>query len=431
MDLTIPLRAFAYSGLLSLIGLALVLRYRASGIPDFSIATYVGLGVLVIASTVTYGGYMYIGPPLAFVAGCLAGWLQYRGVVGVMEKRGNGEILRALSTVGIMILGDALLYIGGYSLDTRPGEELHIFHALQMYDFKVQGLSGIFFVIPLVCVGVYAAMHLLVKRTNLARLTASQENPELAMVQGVDPWRVKTLVWVLSGGLAAMAGSLLPPFLHITPGYTSAILVAVMAVGLLGGFYFLTHTVVAGWMVGLFQMLGTLLGQLIIGVWFGEYMGLLPMMVIYFGLLLLPRGLADARKLYNEFREGRRAVKRSWLVASVVVVAILGLVSYTNTLHGAQMAAEAANWERVYNRIGVAGAKIYPDTPDPDLPSSMYFESLYPANMTLTVQTMGDFINIMQRAGVSVVYRHGDSLYMFTDRSLGYIYTPKDDNYGR
>ena len=102
---TIYLTTLCYAGFLSLLGLALTLRHRASGIPDFSIITYLGLGVFVTGYTVLSGFNLYVGPVFAFITGCLVGFGHYRGVMVVMERRGDSAVMRTLSTIGAQIFG--------------------------------------------------------------------------------------------------------------------------------------------------------------------------------------------------------------------------------------------------------------------------------------------------------------------------------------
>jgi branched-subunit amino acid ABC-type transport system permease component len=108
---------------------------------------------------------------------------------------------------------------------------------MQLYDFVIWNTPEIYYVIPLVCTVIYITLLLLLRRPTLClSLVASEENPELSVVQGVDPWRLRLLVWSFSGGVACVAGSLLPPFLHFDPGYETALLPPILATGVLGGF---------------------------------------------------------------------------------------------------------------------------------------------------------------------------------------------------
>ncbi|MCX6647894.1 MAG: branched-chain amino acid ABC transporter permease [Candidatus Bathyarchaeota archaeon] len=428
--------ALSYAGLLSLLGLAVVLRHRVSGIPDFSIVVYLGLGVTMSAVAVTLGLNLYVGPVLAFVAGCLLGLGEYRGVMGVMERRGDNAVKRSLATIGLQIIGSALLACGSYWFQTREAPLSYIFHSMSLYDFTLFDYKGVFFVVPIVCVAVYALFLRLSRRTMFgALITASGEEPELAMIQGVNPWRVKLAVWALSGGLAAVAGSLFPPFYHITPGWEYLFLVPIFAVGVLSGFGSLLIAVIAAYIVGFGEILGTLWGQINFGAWFGEYRPLISVALIYFGMLLIPRGLVEVKELYVDIREGVKPVRRRLFVVSFVVLALVGMVVVSDIVYvksvEASMERTTAGWVNAANRVGVAGARIYPDTHDPSLPSSMYFENVYPPDQMNTVSSLIEFTRIIKDRQATLVYRHDDALYLIIDHTLGYVYYPSRDNYGR
>ena len=85
--------AICYSALLSLLGVALTLRHRASNIPDFSIVTYSGLGVCITAYTTSILHLnLYASPLIALAVGSLIGATHYHLVMKKMERRGDGEI---------------------------------------------------------------------------------------------------------------------------------------------------------------------------------------------------------------------------------------------------------------------------------------------------------------------------------------------------
>jgi branched-chain amino acid transport system permease protein len=427
----IVLTTLCYAGLLSLLGLALTLRHRASGIPDFSVVTYLGLGAFVTALTILSGFNLYLAPVFSFVVGCIAGFGQYRCIMIIMERRGDSAVRRTLSTIGVQILGAALMGAGVYMFLTLFGVDSFIFHYVQSYDFSLFGIRGIYFVAPLLSLGVYIVFLLFWRRAPFSvRLTASEENPELAMVQGVDPWRVKTFVWVLSGGIACAAGSLFPPFLHTFP--ESVILaVPIMAVGVLGGFESLLLTVVAAWIIGVAEMPGTLWLQINFGTMMGEYRPVIPVAIIYFTMLLIPRGLIELKELYVDIRGGVKPVGRRLAVVSLVVLALAGMLVVSNNVNMRAVEEDKAGWINVSNQVGLAGAKIYPDTRDPHLSSDLYFENVYPPSVIIPVSSLREFTMVIDNRGSKIVYLHDGTLYLIRDSSLGYSYNPQNDNFGR
>jgi branched-chain amino acid transport system permease protein len=432
LDYSYYLMALSYAGLLSLLGVAVVLRHRASGIPDFSIAVYLGLGVTMSAVAVTLGMNLYLGPVLAFVAGCLFGLGEYWGVMRVMERRGDIAIRRSIATIGIQILGSSVLACGSYWFQTREVPLSYIFHSISLYDFTLFDYKGVYFVVPIVCVTVYVLLLTLSRMTIFgALITASGEEAKLAMVQGVNPWRVRLTIWTLSGGLAAIAGSLFPPFWHIYPGYEALYLVSIFAVAILSGFGSLAITVVAAYLVGFSEILGTLWGQYSFGTWIGEYRPLIPIAIVYFGMLFIPRGLVELKELYTDIRGGVKPVGRRLFVISLVVFFLASMVVVSNIAQKRVLEEETLGWINISYQVGLAGARIYPDIPDPNLPSSLYFENVYPPSIVIPVSSLKDFVMRIGNRDAKIVYLHDGSLFLIRDSSLGYSYDPGNDNFGR
>jgi len=417
-----------------LLGLALVLRHRVSEVPDFSIIVYLWLGVFSSGVALNLGLNLYAGPLLAFAAGCLLGWAQYRGIEGVMERREDDAVLRTLSTIGVQIIGGAILWISAYWLDYYQSKlSTHIFHAMILFDFELLGIRGIFYVIPLMCLGVYISLCLLRSKTTFrATLVASGENPELAMIQGVDPWRIRLVVWTLTGGLACVAGSLFPPFIHVDPGGGNTyIMIPLLAIGVLSGFESLILAVVAAYIVGVTEIGLTLWAQLNIGSWIGEFRPVIPALIVYFAMLLIPHGLSDLKKhllvAVNYIREDKhRALK---LMVSAVIIVFVSATLWTSHLNAVE--DEKAGWINVSNKIGKAGALLYHDTPTIELPEILYFENVYPPETFQEIHGLTMFTETIKVKKATVVYLHEGLIYLIVDGKIGYYYDPYADNFGR
>jgi branched-subunit amino acid ABC-type transport system permease component len=434
LDYSLYIVALCFSALLSLLGVALTMRHRASGIPDFSIVLYVGLGVVVTGSTVALLGLnLYLSPVFSFVVGCVVGGAEYLGVMRVMERRGDGAVPRVLCTIGIQVLASALLFIWGDRIDASTGLDYSIFHSVRLYDFVLFDLPGYSYMIPLICIVVYLALLYLWRRTTLGlRLIASEENPELAMVQGVDPWRLKLLFWALSGGITCAAGSLYPPFWHTFPGNGAAWLAPVMAVGVLGGFDSLALAVVAAFAIGLSEILGTLWLMITFGGWAGEYGAMIPIAILYLSMLFIPRGLVGLKGQLIDVKSGlsRLGTRRLFRLLTLGLL-LAGLFVMADASRRSALENETTGWINVSNRVGKAGALIYPDTATPNLLENQQFSRVYPPANVEQVPNLGSFTTIIKNRGATVVYRHDGALYLIVDPSLGYVYDPQRDNFGR
>ncbi len=80
------------------------------------------------------------------------------------------------------------------------------------------------------------SLFLLLYKTKFGiALRASMENPSLAEIVGVDVERARMFSWILSGALAAMAGTLLPFRQEIVPAGGALMIVSIFATSIVGG----------------------------------------------------------------------------------------------------------------------------------------------------------------------------------------------------
>jgi branched-subunit amino acid ABC-type transport system permease component len=92
-----------------------------------------------------------------------------------------------------------------------------------------------------------------------------------------------------------VAGSLFPPFYHIDPS-SLGLLIPIMAVGVLGGFNSLSLTVVAAFLVGMSEILGIIWLEFNLGNFIGEYRLMIPVAILYFSMMIIPRGLVELKE---------------------------------------------------------------------------------------------------------------------------------------
>jgi branched-chain amino acid transport system permease protein len=125
-------------------------------------------------------------------------------------------------------------------------------------------------------------------------MRATAEDPELASVLGINTNQIQLFSWFLTGGLACLAGAMIPLWFQSTPQSGAMIITSIMAGSLLGGFNSIYGSVIGGAIVGMSEIMLTTWGQALIGVWVGEYRPLIPMIFLVSILLVEPEGLQGA-----------------------------------------------------------------------------------------------------------------------------------------
>lgn len=89
------------------------------------------------------------------------------------------------------------------------------------------------FVITLVAV---IALHLFLSRSRLGKaMRAMSDNPELAQASGINTNTIVAVTWVIAGGLAAIAGTLLSLDVTFKPDLSFFLLLPIFAAAIVGG----------------------------------------------------------------------------------------------------------------------------------------------------------------------------------------------------
>jgi branched-chain amino acid transport system permease protein len=101
-----------------------------------------------------------------------------------------------------------------------------------------------------ICLGTWYA----IERTRLgAYLRAATENPQLVQAFGINVPRMITLTYGFGAALAALAGVLAAPILHVSPIMGSDIIIVVFAVVVIGGMGSILGSVVSGFALGVIE----------------------------------------------------------------------------------------------------------------------------------------------------------------------------------
>jgi branched-chain amino acid transport system permease protein len=181
---------------------------------------------------------------------------------------------------------------------------------LKEEDFQIGGYPGILIVSLIFCVSVIIILYQLLNKTKIGvAMRAAAEDKELSSILGINVNRIQVFSWFLTGGLASVAGALLPFWFISTPGMGGTMITTIMAGSLLGGLYNVYGAVIGGFGIGMSEVMGSRLLQDVVGTWVGEYRTIVPMLMLVAILLIEPRGLQPIydkiKKIYQEWRENK------------------------------------------------------------------------------------------------------------------------------
>lgn len=282
---------FVFAAVLTLLTLSFTLTSNTLDAPNFSTGALMGLGSYVTQAVKEHYGYpIYLGLPFGFVLGSILSWLSFRCVFYPLLTRKRKPVQITIASIGLQVALVGVVQVLFYFLRTSKFY-YNMSSQLIEYDFRVGQYSGIFFVSSVIAFGLYLLSRIVQHKPHGITLTSFFENLELVQVQGVDTIRVGSVIWLVSGGLAGLAGSILPIHFQIAPNYGYWVMFSVIAAALIGGMGDMAGTFLGATIMSIIEIGGVLIVQSLGAVWFGEYRYLLPIAVISLMMYFKSNGL--------------------------------------------------------------------------------------------------------------------------------------------
>lgn len=270
---------------LAAVGVSLV--YGILRTINFAHGDYLSYGAYAaLAVNVGIGAGMAIATVAAIVAiAALSLAIEY-GLWRPMRRRGVGVFTLFVSSLGLALVLRGVLYLVG---DPRP--RTYDVDAFQVYDVGGVRFSQSQAIAIAIAIVSIAFVALLFARTRIGKsMRALSDDAGLASVAGIDTDRVISITWVLSGGLAGLAGVLAAlTQSSFDPNMGFVLLLPVFAAVVLGGIGSAYGALAGGLVLGLAMELST---------WSGFAGGLAPtwklvvaFVVLIAVLLVRPQGL--------------------------------------------------------------------------------------------------------------------------------------------
>jgi len=302
--------ALVFASELTLLSIGFTLTYLTSKIPNFAHGTYAGIGIYVSYTfSKILGISPYLGFPTAFLLGGIFSVIIYLVVIKVLTEMGGGAIVLTIATLAIQIFLTAIIQVYAYWLREKYSTYTMAF-LLKEYDFAFAGFPGIFIVSISLTISLVLVLHYMLTRTKMGiAMRATAEDPELASVLGININKIQLFSWFLTGGLACLAGAMIPLWFQSSPASGAMMITSIMAGSLLGGFDSIYGSVIGGVIVGISEIMLTTWGQALIGVWVGEYRPMVPMIFLVIVLMIEPDGLQGAYRKFAASDLGENVLK--------------------------------------------------------------------------------------------------------------------------
>ena len=277
--LQLALNGVAIGAIYALVALGLVLTYKATEVLNFAHGD-----VLMASSFVGWGLIVGLGWPFWLAALCTVlfaaafSWFLDARVMRLIV--GQPQFAGVMLTIAIafMVRGLVSMVFGPQSRNfPTPWTD----HKTQLGGIVVSDLSLVIVAAALV---ITLLLFWFLKKTALGvAIQAASQNQLAAYLSGIRVKRVTSLVWAISGAIAAVCGLLLAPIALVDIGLWIVVLKALAAV-VLGGFGSVPGAIVGGLLLGLIEQFA--------GVYLPDgFKDAMAYLVLIGVLILWPRGL--------------------------------------------------------------------------------------------------------------------------------------------
>jgi branched-chain amino acid transport system permease protein len=266
-------------GVYSLIALGLTLIFGVLHIINFAQGALVTMGMYVtyvISSNYGWNPYLtlVISIPLLFAFG---GLVQILIINRSMGEAHENQLLLTLA-LGLLIENTLLLVFGGNPLSVRTGTETiyNIFGAVATQS-RVIAFAGAAFLA--------LVLFIMLQRTAIGTaIRAVAANPTGARLVGINVKRIYIVTFAIGAACAGAAGTLVVPFVSITPIAGEIFNITAFVVVVLGGLGKVVGAMFGGLIVGLAEQFG--------GIFFPDQSNLLGVFAVFILILFLrPQGL--------------------------------------------------------------------------------------------------------------------------------------------
>lgn len=274
----------------ALVGVSFTMTIGILNFLNFSIPSIFMLGGMISWALIAWGGLPWpLGVMLGIASGGIASLIVERFTY--RRLKGSHPDVPLISSVGFLVLFENLviLYFGAY-IQRFP---------TPFGDANLR-ISGLVVSIPQLCsllltVLLVLMLHYILRRTQLGRsLRAIAENPNTALVVGIDTNRIVPMLFLISGIFTALGGVVFATNYHqVSPFIGNEVTLKGVAAMIIGGMGNIWGAVIGGLLLGLTEAISIHM--------FG---GSISEVVIFAFLLLLicilPTGLFGDRNVRAE-----------------------------------------------------------------------------------------------------------------------------------
>jgi branched-chain amino acid transport system permease protein len=232
----------------AIVGMSLVLVYRATGIVNFAQGVFA-----VLAGLLTYSLDKHVSLVVAAVLATLitAFVATVVAVVAVGIRGRTTSLASLIVTVGIALLAEAVLL-------ATFGEVPRSYSAISDRAWDIGGVlvQPQYAVLAAVALGAAIGLTVFLRRTIVGQaLVASADSPRAAELIGLNLRSVAVIAFAIAGALTAIGGILLAPTVPVTYNADLSITINGFAAAVFGGFASIRLALLGGYALGVVEQL--------------------------------------------------------------------------------------------------------------------------------------------------------------------------------
>jgi branched-chain amino acid transport system permease protein len=237
-------------GIYGLIGVAIVIIYKATKVFNFAVGTLMTLGGMICVSLITWAGLPFWAALLAsLLLSSVIGYAAEKTILSPLLGQPLITMIMATLAMDSILYGSILMVWTGYAISfpegILPGGTLFLGPFFVSRELLYSFIAGV------VC---FALVGILFKTTQLGlRMRATAESHEVAMAVGINITRIFSFSWMIAAMVGTMAGVLLGNRTGLQVAITSAMAFKALPAVIFGGLDSVAGAVIGGLVVGIIE----------------------------------------------------------------------------------------------------------------------------------------------------------------------------------
>jgi branched-chain amino acid transport system permease protein len=237
-------------GIYGLIGVAIVIIYKATKVFNFAVGTLMTMGGMICVSLITWAGLPFWAALLAsLLLSSVIGYAAEKTILSPLLGQPLITMIMATLAMDSILYGSILMVWTGYAISfpegILPGGTLFLGPFFISRELLYSFIAGV------VC---FALVGILFKTTQLGlRMRATAESHEVAMAVGINITQIFSFSWMIAAMVGTMAGVLLGNRAGLQVAITSAMAFKALPAVIFGGLDSVAGAVIGGLVVGIIE----------------------------------------------------------------------------------------------------------------------------------------------------------------------------------